>query len=141
MYTTRPNYNDPNLKLKNMYGNSIMNWIMNNVTLKFTHAVLVEMWEYFKLSSSSITQDDFKKTHLPTLSPPDKDKNHHSCLTGTKTNKGWKADDIGSISKATIAPIDMEEIRMTDPMVILREKESVCLSRNLLLKADSYYTF
>ena len=47
------NNNGPNLKLKNLYGNSIMNCMKNHGTLKFNPAhinfFLVETWEAFKL--------------------------------------------------------------------------------------------
>ena len=49
----QPNYNCPNIKLNNLYGNEIMNWMIHHRTLKFTPAhmnyVLVATWESFKL--------------------------------------------------------------------------------------------
>ena len=67
----QPNNNGPNLKLNYLYGNARMNWMRNNGTLKFTRAhmnsILVEKWEAFKILSATITQEYFKKTHLPTL--------------------------------------------------------------------------
>ena len=44
-----------------------------------------------------------------------------------------KMDDIGLISKVSIVPIDMEEIRTTDPLVILRDKGRVGSPRHLLI--------
>ena len=44
------------------------------------------------------------------------------------------------IVKAIIAPTDMEEIRTTEPMFILREKVRVRLPSNLLLRAAEYDT-
>ena len=44
----QPNNNGPNLKLNNLYGNKIINWIRNNGSPKFTSArmnsFLVETW-------------------------------------------------------------------------------------------------
>ena len=63
----QPNNNGPNKKLKNLYGNARMNWMIHHVTLKFTPAnmnyLLIETWEYFKLLSAKICQKYFKKTH------------------------------------------------------------------------------
>ena len=48
-----------------------MNWMRNYGTLKFKtpnmNSALVEKWEAFKILSATITQEYFKKTHLPTL--------------------------------------------------------------------------
>ena len=54
--------------------------------------------------------------------------------------KREKADDIGPIAKASIAPIYTEEVRKTDPMVILREKGRCILSRRILIRASEYDT-
>ena len=54
-----------------MCGNARTNWIRKYGTLKFTlshnNYSLAETQEALKLSSASITQDDFKKIHLLTL--------------------------------------------------------------------------
>ena len=66
------NYNCPNMKLDNFHGIARMNWTRQHGTLKFTpdhmNYFLVEMWEAFKLSSTTITYKAFKKTPPP-LSP------------------------------------------------------------------------
>ena len=66
-----PNDNGPNTKLENMYGNARMNWMRHHGTLKFTpshmNSILVATWEAFKISSVTITQNDFKKTRIPPL--------------------------------------------------------------------------
>ena len=49
-------------------------------------------------------------------------------------------DDIGHIAKASIAPIEMEEVRKTDPMVILRKNGRCRESRNLLIRTSEYDT-
>ena len=96
----------------------------NHGTLKFTQPrmnyVLVETWVDFKLSSPTIFQKYFKKTHLPPPSPSDIGTNHQDFLVGTQMSNRDKADNIGRISKSSIAPIDMEEVSTTGPMVILR---------------------
>ena len=62
-----PNYNVPNLKLNNIYGNTGMNWMSNCGTPKFMPShmndVLVETWEDLNISYISITQGAFKKTY------------------------------------------------------------------------------
>ena len=68
----KPNNNGQNMKINDLYGNEIMNWMRQHGTLKLTlshmNYVLVETWESFKLSSTKITQKDFKKTRLLPLS-------------------------------------------------------------------------
>ena len=71
----KQNNNGTNLKLNNLYGNARMNWMSKHVTLKFTiahiNSIIVETWEYLKTPSTTITQEYFKKTHLPPLSLAD----------------------------------------------------------------------
>ena len=118
------NGSNPKIKLKNLSGNEIMNWMRHFGTLKFStphiNSTLVETWEAFKLPSATITQKYFKKTHTPPLSPPYIVTNHQACLAGTQNSNREKAGDIGRRAKANIAPIDMEEFRTTDPSFILR---------------------
>ena len=119
----QPNDNGPNTKLNNLYGNKVMNWMRYHGTLKFKryhmNSVLVETWEDLKLSSATITHKAFKKTHLLPLYPPDIETNHQYCLAGTKQSNREKADEIWSIAKAIIAPIDKEEVVTNNPKVIL----------------------
>ena len=107
-----PNNRGPKTKLNNFYGNARMNWMRHHVTLNFTpphmNFVLFETWESFKLSSATITQKAFKKTHLPPLSPPYIVTNHQYCLDGTQKSNREKSDDIGRIENSSIDPIDME---------------------------------
>ena len=56
--------------------------------------ILVETWEAFKISSATINQEAFKKTHLPTLYPWEKSRNHQTCLVDTQIHKYQKADYI-----------------------------------------------
>ena len=139
-----PNDNGPKIKLKNVYGNARMNWMRHHGTLKFTpthmNSVLVETWEYFKPSFATITQEYFKKTHLPPLLWRNICTNRQSCLSGTQMSNLEKADDIGHVSKTIIEPIEMKEVRKTDPLVILREKGRGRSSRNLLIRAAAYDT-
>ena len=51
-----------------------------------------------------------------------------------------KLDEIGLIEKSIIAPIDIEEINTTDPIVILTEKGNGRSLRNLLIREDAYDT-
>ena len=84
----QPKNNVPNKDLNNLYANTRMNWIRVHGTLKFSlphmNYVLVETWEDFKLSSTTITQKYFKKNNFLPLSPLDIDTNHKACLAGTQ---------------------------------------------------------
>ena len=81
------NNNDPNMKLKNVDGNARMNWMSHHGTLKFTpthmNSILVETWEAFKLSSATITQKYFNKTHLLPRYLSYISTNDQDCLAGT----------------------------------------------------------
>ena len=102
--------------------------------------VLVDTWEAFKLSYATITYSNFKKTNLFPLYPLYIDTNHQACLAGTQQSNKEKSDEIGQIAKAGIAPIEMERVITTDPMVILRYKGRCKASSNLLIRADTYDT-
>ena len=52
---------------------------------------------------------------------------------------GGKSEEIEEIARASMAPGEVEAIRMTDPMVILRSKG--ISSRNLFIRYAYYYTF
>ena len=82
------NNNGPKLKLNNLYCNARMNWMINYGTPKFNPAhmnsVLVETWKALKLSSATINQRYFKKTHLIPRYPPAKYKNHQACLAANQ---------------------------------------------------------
>ena len=121
-----------------------MNCVRHHITLNFIplhiNYVLVETWEYFWISSAAIAQKYFKNTHTHTLSWLDIVANRQSCLAGTQIPNRDKADEIGDIAKASIAPIDMEEFRTTDPMVILREKLRGRSPRNFLIGSVAYDT-
>ena len=56
--------------------------------------ILVETWEAFKLTSDSVTQDDFKKKKIPPLYPHDQEMNHEDCLEADQTSNGWKVGEI-----------------------------------------------
>ena len=133
------NNNGTNMKPKNLYGNEIMNWMRKHRTLKFTpdlmNYVLIKTWEAPKLSPTATTHKYFNTTHLSPLSSPDIGTNHQYCLAGNQKSNIEREDDIGSIEKFSIAPIDMEEVRKSVPMIILREKGKCRASRNLLIRA------
>ena len=111
-------------------------------TLRFTPAhmksVLVETWEYLKLSSAKITQKYFKKKHLLPLSPPYIGTNHQACLAGNQHSNRDKTDEIGCIANTSVSPIEMEEVRTTDPTVILRYKGRCRASIDLLIRVAAY---
>ena len=70
--------------------------------------VLVETWEYLKLSSSTITQEYFKKTHIIPLSLQDKELYHQAGLTATQMSNGQKLYEIELMEKSRVSPIYME---------------------------------
>ena len=47
---------------------------------------------------------------------------------------------IGKTTKASIVPIELEEVMKMDPMFILREKGRCRASRNLLIRSAAYDT-
>ena len=49
-------------------------------------------------------------------------------------------DEIGQIEKASIAPKEMEEVRKTEPIIILRDKGRCIASMNLLVRESAYDT-
>ena len=88
----QPNYNRPNLNIKGLYDQAIMNWQKKYETLKFTSAhmndILVETWRAFQLSSSLITFKAFNKTKFLPLTHPDEYTNTQSDLAAAQTPKG-----------------------------------------------------
>ena len=73
----RYNNNSPKSKLNNIYGNARIKWRRKHGNLEFTpdhiNYFIVEIWEDLKISSDSITHDDFKNTNiLPLYSLPPK---------------------------------------------------------------------
>ena len=77
-----------------------------------------------------------KKTKLLPLAPPDHNTNSQGCLAATQTPSGTKSEEIENISRASMTPGEVEAIRTTDPMVILREKGRS--PRNLPIRAAAY---
>ena len=49
-------------------------------------------------------------------------------------------DEIVQIEKSSIAPIELEEVRKNDPMVIMTEKGRCRASRNLIIREAAYDT-
>ena len=79
-----------------------------------------------------------KKTKLLPLAPPDHDTNAQSCIAETQTPPGTKSEEIEEIARNSMAPLSVDAIRTTDPMVILRAKGRS--SRNLLIRDTAYDT-
>ena len=93
--------------------------------------VLVEMWHSFQQQSVCVIIDAFKKTKLLPLAPPDQNTNAQACIAATQTPSGTKSEEIEEIARASMAPVAVDAIRTTDPMVILRSQGRP--SRNLLI--------
>ena len=87
----QPNNNGPNIKMKGLYGQSIILWQKQNETLKITNYhtndVLVETWRAFQLSSAPLIINAPKKTKILPLNPPDEDTSTHACLVSAQTLK------------------------------------------------------
>ena len=83
-------------------------------------------------------QIDFSEPEDERGDPPDHDTNAQGCLAATQTPSGVKSKEIENISRAYMAPGEVESNRNTDPMVILRSKGGS--SRNLLIRAAAYDT-
>ena len=92
--------------------NARMNCMRHHGTLKFItshmNSVLIEIREDFKLSSMTITQKFFKKTHLLPLHPLDIGTNHQDFPAGTQQSNLEKADEIVCTENVSIAPIEMD---------------------------------
>ena len=99
----QPNKNDPNTKLNKLYVNSIMNWMIDHGTIKFSPFLInfafFETWEDLKLSSTTITQKYSKKNNIETLSPPYIGINHQYFLACIQQYNREKSGEIGRISK------------------------------------------
>ena len=65
--------NGPNMKIKNLYGNTIINWTRHHGTLKFTLSQMnsghVITCEAFTLSTTTITQNALKNKNNPPPPP------------------------------------------------------------------------
>ena len=127
----QPNDNGTNLKLKIYYGIAKMKWQRQHGTMKFNPAhmksVLVEMWNSFQQQSACV---------IVPLAPPDHNTNTQSCLAVTQTPSGTKSEEIKQIARASMAPVAVDAIMTTDPMVILRARGIP--SRNLLIRGAAY---
>ena len=103
--------------------------------MKFTPAhmnsVLVEMWHLFQQQSALVIIDAFRKTKLLPLDTPDHDTNTQACLSASQTPSGNKSDEIEDIARASMAPVVIDVIRTTDPMVIFRARRNE--SRKLMI--------
>ena len=119
----QPNDNGPNLKLKIYYSGARFKWQRQHGTMQFTpdhmNYVLVEMWHSFQRQSACVIINAKKRKLLP-LATPDHDTNAQACLAATETPSGKKAEENEEIARASIAPVAVDVIRTTDPMVILR---------------------
>ena len=79
------------------------------------------------------------KNKILALYPLDHDTNDQACLAATQSMSGKKSEEMEDIDRVSMAPREVEVIRRTDPMVILRSKWGS--SRNLLIQFVSYDTF
>ena len=87
-----------------------------------------------------ITHKYFNTTHLLPLSPLYIGTNHQDFISGTQHSNREKADEIGLIAKASIVPIQMEEVRENYRMVILMDKVRCIASSKILIRSAEYDT-
>ena len=99
------------------------------------NSILVEVWYVFKVSSGNIIRDCFVKTKLLLLSPPNFTTNTQACVVSVQVSYVSKAEDTNVIAHRTIGPIEVQEIRTDDPMVVLQAKWIQQSFRSLVLLA------
>ena len=109
-----------------------------NFTPAHMNSVLVEMWHSFQQKSACVIIDDFKKTKLLPLDPPDHETNTQTCLAATQTPSGKKSEEVEEIARASMAYVAVDVIKTIDPMVILRSRGNP--SSNLLIRGAAYDT-
>ena len=71
-----------------------------------------------KKQSASVIIGDFLKPKLLTLAPPDHNNYAQACLGSTQTPSGTKSEETEEISRASMAPGQVEATRRTETMVI-----------------------
>ena len=84
--------------------------------------ILVKSWEVFKAYSENIIRDSFVKKKDTPLSPPDLSTNTQEYVASIQVFSGDKSKDINVLAHRTIGPIEIQEIRVNDPMVLFLEK-------------------
>ena len=94
--------------------------------------------EFISTTISLCNHLRLKKKKLLPLAPPDNGTNTQGCLAATQTPSGMKSEEIENISRAPMATGEVEGVRTTEPMVILRAKGRS--SRKLLIRAAAYNT-
>ena len=118
----QPNENGTNSKLKALYNISMAKWMLKYGTTRFQphhmKYVPVETWESFMISYGNIIRDSFAKTHLLLLSPPNMITNTQAMVASVQTS----SKGINWIAEDTVAPIQLQVTRTSDPMVIIRAK-------------------
>ena len=82
----------------------------------------------------------FVKTKLHPLSPPNFTIKTQACVYYIQVSYGSKAEDINGIEHRTVAPIEVQETRTDDPMVVIQEKGIKKTSMNLVLRGAAYDT-
>ena len=107
-------------------------------TAAYMNSILVEMWKLFQQQSASVIIDALNKRNLLPLVPPDHDTNTQRCLAATQMPPGMKSEETKDIDRAYMAPGEVESIKTTYQMVILRANG--VSSRNLLIRATAYDT-
>ena len=107
-------------------------------TVSHMNSALVETWHLLQQQSEYVVIDELKEMKLLYLDPPDHNTNAQGCLSALQTPLGMKSEEIENMSRASMGPGEVEAIRTTDPMVILRENE--ISSRDLPIRASAYDT-
>ena len=100
--------------------------------------ILVEVWDAFKASSEKIFKNIFLKTNLLPLIPPEFDTDNQSCVAFVQVYFWYKDDNINGISHHTIVPVEVQELRSYDPMVVFLSKGIEQVFRNIFLQASVY---
>ena len=80
------------------------------------------MWHSFQQQPASVIIYAFNKIKLLPLPPPNHDINTQACLAAAQTPSGAKSEETKDISRASIPPGEVEAVRNTEPIVILRLK-------------------
>ena len=92
----QPNENGPNSKLRSLYNVAKSAWMLKHGTKSFSphhmNSVLVEAWNAFNVSAGNIVRENFAKTNLLHLRPPNLTTNTQACAASTQVSSGDKAE-------------------------------------------------
>ena len=120
-------YNDVNSELMLKYGTT-------KILPRHMNSILVVAWDSIKVSERKLIRNSFAKTKQTPLRTPDLTTNTQECSTSVQVTSVTKSGKTNEISLRTVAPIEVEEIRTDDPMVVLQEKGSQQPSGNIFLR-------